>query len=133
MPLLTYCTGAPAPLPPQPHRAMHRTPSQAKASRAYGRAGAIAGEAVSNMRTVAAFGREEAVLRSYASALAAPTKVRAALLRWAGVCWPAFPLSPGQQTRAPNHAEWGGGACMAGQVCALLWISACPGLLATAS
>ncbi|KAI7841858.1 hypothetical protein COHA_004387 [Chlorella ohadii] len=48
---------------------------QAKASRAYGRAGAIAGEAVSNMRTVAAFGREEAVLRSYASALAAPTKM----------------------------------------------------------
>ncbi|PRW59338.1 ATP-binding cassette transporter [Chlorella sorokiniana] len=48
---------------------------QAKASRACGRAGAIAGEAVSNMRTVAAFGREEAVLRSYASALAAPTKM----------------------------------------------------------
>lgn len=56
---------------------LHSHPPQAKASRAYGRAGAIAGEAVANIRTVAAFGREEATLRAYASALAEPTKARA--------------------------------------------------------
>lgn len=75
----------PAALPQTLHCAP--LPSQAKASRAYGRAGAIAGEAVSNMRTVAAFGREEAVLRSYASALAAPTKVHTRVaVAWRCVC-----------------------------------------------
>lgn len=40
------------------------------------------------MRTVAAFGREEAVLRSYASALAAPTKVTARMaVAWVAVAW----------------------------------------------
>lgn len=48
---------------------------QARASLAYSRAGGIAAEALSSMRTVAAFGREEAVLRAYAAELAGPQKV----------------------------------------------------------
>ena len=51
---------------------------QAKASRAYSRAGGIAQEAVANIRTVAAFGREEATLKNYAAELGAPTRVRVA-------------------------------------------------------
>ncbi len=61
---------------------------QARASRAYGRAGAIAFEAVSHIRTVAAFGQEEGSLKGYAAALAEPTRVGS----WAGrcrACWPA--------------------------------------------
>ncbi|EFN57797.1 hypothetical protein CHLNCDRAFT_51094 [Chlorella variabilis] len=48
---------------------------QAKASRAYSRAGGIAGEAVANYRTLAAYGQEEATVKSYAAALAPPTKL----------------------------------------------------------
>jgi ATP-binding cassette subfamily B (MDR/TAP) protein 1 len=51
-------------------------PLQAKATKAYSRAGGIAQEAVSNLRTVAAYGQEEAAVKSYASALTPPTKVR---------------------------------------------------------
>lgn len=61
---------------------------QARASRAYGRAGAIAFEAVGHIRTVAAFGQEEGSLKGYAAALAEPTRVGS----WAGrcrACWPA--------------------------------------------
>ncbi|KAL4425508.1 hypothetical protein ABPG75_009524 [Micractinium tetrahymenae] len=54
---------------------------QAQASRAYGRAGAIAFEAVGHIRTVAAFGQEEGSLKGYAAALAEPTRVG----EWQGV------------------------------------------------
>lgn len=59
---------------------------QAKASKAYSRAGGIAGEAVANHLTVAAYGQEEAVVKSYASALSMPTKARSACLP---ACLPA--------------------------------------------
>jgi len=50
-------------------------PLQAKASRAYSRAGAVAHESVANVRTVAAYCQEEACLKSYARELDQPTKV----------------------------------------------------------
>lgn len=58
---------------------MHKPLPQERSSRAYGRAGGVASEAISNIRTVAAFGLEDATLRAYSSALAAPTKVGDAL------------------------------------------------------
>ena len=65
---------------------------QAKASHTYSRAGGIAQEAVTKIRTVAAFCREEATLKSYAAELGAPTKVRVPqqAVYVCGIClWPA--------------------------------------------
>lgn len=71
----------------QPTSTATRLQLQERASRAYSRAGAIAGEALSGIRTVAAYGREEASLRAYAAALAAPMKVQCGGgLRGLGFC-----------------------------------------------
>ena len=65
---------------------------QARASAAYGVAGGIAGEALANIRTVAAYGREEATLRSYTAALAAPTKASVLMSGREGPA-PALPIT----------------------------------------